>query len=405
MRDETERGALAAELRPAYAGRAPSLFRLALRGGALTLLTLGLHRFWYLTRLRRFHWSALSLGGEPLEYTGRPAELLLGFLVALVVLGAVLGAVNLGLAWGGLVAGFAPYAAFNAATPVLVPLGYFAAWKARRYRAARTRWRGVRFGMTPGGAWGFALRGALWWLAVAGSLGLAWPAMQVALRKRVMNATRWGDLAFRQGGDWRRLMRPWLAVWAVAVLGVAAAGAKAWSVPARTWQGGGGVGGAVDIVLAVLFLGLAAGAAWLLWQRYAAAFEREMTGALEAGDGVRFASDLRAGRLLRIRLGALLAYAACGALLVAVTAGALADASAGFWATRGWVVPIALYVAVAVGFGALRETVLVRPLIRAYAEALTIRGAGALDAARQRPGDRAAEAGGFAEALDVDIGV
>ena len=46
----------------------------------LTVLTLGIYRFWMKMRLRRWYRSAIRLGGHPLDYVGDPIEKLLGFL-------------------------------------------------------------------------------------------------------------------------------------------------------------------------------------------------------------------------------------------------------------------------------------------------------------------------------------
>lgn len=400
-----------ARLRPVYAGPPVRLARLAVVGNGLTILTLGVWRFWYLTRLRRFHWSAIRVGGEALEYTGRGVELLLGFLIAAVALGLLLGLANLALVFGGVAAGFAPEAAFNAALPVLLPLWFFAGYKARRYRAARTRWRGLRFGMTAGGAWGYALRGTLWVLALIATLGLARPAMQLSLRRYVMDRTFWGDQAFAQGGGWRALMGPWLLLWGVGALGLAATVAVGWeSVSAAMEARGGPPPPPTGRPVTTVTLGAATVAAvWLLWQRYEAAAHRVLSGGLTLG-GARFSADLRAGRLIRIRLVAGIAYA-----LLLLALGTATAAAFGFEAAGGWLTPETQGVAAAtlavayalgfVGFGVVREVALVRPLIRAYAGSLTLHRAGALDAARQRPRDPAEEAGGFAEALDVDIGI
>ena len=50
-----------------YAGRGMPLFFLALKTGFLTVLTLGIYRFWARTRIRRYFWSAIRPGGVPLE--------------------------------------------------------------------------------------------------------------------------------------------------------------------------------------------------------------------------------------------------------------------------------------------------------------------------------------------------
>ena len=67
-------------------GRTGPLLGLAIKTGIFTVLTLGLYRFWMKTRLRRWYWSSVRPGGQPLEYVGEPMEKLLGFLIAVVIM-------------------------------------------------------------------------------------------------------------------------------------------------------------------------------------------------------------------------------------------------------------------------------------------------------------------------------
>src|ERR1700685_1355842 len=69
-----------------FLGRETAYWRLRVKGAALLILTLGLYRFWFATDVRRFLWSNTEIGGETLEYTGLPTELLGGFLLALAIL-------------------------------------------------------------------------------------------------------------------------------------------------------------------------------------------------------------------------------------------------------------------------------------------------------------------------------
>ena len=66
-----------------FTGARFELFLIVIRGYALMLPTLGLYRFWQATWKRRFYWQNTVIDGEPLEYTGTPAQLLLGFFFAL----------------------------------------------------------------------------------------------------------------------------------------------------------------------------------------------------------------------------------------------------------------------------------------------------------------------------------
>src|SRR5437879_13107132 len=70
----------------AFSGSRGEFFRLARRGAALELVTLGFYRFWLLTDIRRHLWSNTLVDGDAAEYTGRGKELLIGFLVALAIL-------------------------------------------------------------------------------------------------------------------------------------------------------------------------------------------------------------------------------------------------------------------------------------------------------------------------------
>src|SRR4051794_10765484 len=78
-------------LRPAYDGRLARFAWLTAKTGLLALITLGIYRFWGRTRVRRYVWSRISVGGDRLGYTGTGREMFLGFLrVALLFAGFAL---------------------------------------------------------------------------------------------------------------------------------------------------------------------------------------------------------------------------------------------------------------------------------------------------------------------------
>src|SRR5258708_16170467 len=70
----------------AFSGDRGEFFRLAARGAALELVTVGFYRFWLVTDIRRHLWSHTIVDGDAAEYTGRAKELLIGFLFALPIL-------------------------------------------------------------------------------------------------------------------------------------------------------------------------------------------------------------------------------------------------------------------------------------------------------------------------------
>ena len=52
----------------------------------LTIVTLGIYRFWAKTRIRRYLWSQTEFLGDRFEYTGTGKELLIGFLIVFAFL-------------------------------------------------------------------------------------------------------------------------------------------------------------------------------------------------------------------------------------------------------------------------------------------------------------------------------
>lgn len=113
----------------------------SLRNGALYLLTLTAHGFWGRSEARRWIWAAIDLDDEPLDYGGGGAELLVGFLLRLTLVG---GALAVGL-WGVRSFGIwgAPIAlAGLAAAAFFEGFSRFAGFV---YLASRTEWRGAVF--------------------------------------------------------------------------------------------------------------------------------------------------------------------------------------------------------------------------------------------------------------------
>ena len=197
----------------AFSGSRGEFFRLAKRGAALELVTLGFYRFWLLTDIRRHLWSNTLVDGDAAEYTGRGKELLIGFLVAL----AILVPIYLGYFLIGLEA--ERYKAF-ASIPLVAffyLFGQFAIYRARRYRLTRTVWRGVRFWMT-GSGWIYALRASLWGLLTVVTLGLALPWRTAALERYKMRHSYYGDLKGSfEGRGWGFFKRGWW-LWLVAIV-------------------------------------------------------------------------------------------------------------------------------------------------------------------------------------------
>jgi hypothetical protein len=161
------------------------------------------------TRLRRYYWSSVRPGGHPLEYVGDPMEKLLGFLIAVVALAFYIGIVNLILMYLSFALFQGDVTAYALSFAGVIPIWFYAMYRARRYVLARTRWRGIRFGVEPG-AWGYAGRALLHWGITILSLGLLWPRMTFMLEKYKIDRTFLGNQRLEQGGRWQMLYRPFV---------------------------------------------------------------------------------------------------------------------------------------------------------------------------------------------------
>jgi uncharacterized membrane protein YjgN (DUF898 family) len=189
----------------AFAGHRSDFFRVVERGAWLELVTLGFYRFWLATDIRRHLWSHTEIDGDAAEYTGRAKELLIGFLVALAILGPVYLAYFLVGLEAERVKAFASFPLFA----FFYVFGQFAIYRARRYRLTRTVWRGVRFWMS-GSGWAYAGRATLWGLLVMVTLGLALPWREASLERYKMRHSFYGDLQGSfEGRGWEFFKRGW----------------------------------------------------------------------------------------------------------------------------------------------------------------------------------------------------
>ena len=190
-------------IRPVYDGTLAGLYVVYLKNLVLSLLTLGLYRFWARTRLRRYLWSHTSAFGDRFEYRGTGLEMFLGFLTGLglllVVAGIGIAAYSVSgddnpladvgldntLSLGFLVLGF--------------PLLYVAQYGSLRYRLTRSAWRGIS-GHLEGSAWKF---GALYTgLSIANTLcmNLLRPVLETRVAQYQLRNSRVGTAAVEFAG-------------------------------------------------------------------------------------------------------------------------------------------------------------------------------------------------------------
>lgn len=400
-----------------FAGRRWRLFWLAFRTGLLTILTLGFYRFWMRTRLRRWYWSAVRPGGHPLEYVGAPLEKLLGFLVAVVVLAFYIGIVNLLLMFASFSIFEGASVAYGASFLGVIPLWFFARYRARRYILARTRWRGVRFGLAPG-AWGYAWRAIMHWLITILTLGLLWPRMTFWLEKYRTDRSFFGTQRFAQGGRWTMLWRATLHVWIPLLLAAGLGLALLAEMPteAATLEDPY-TDAVVDLPLPLdqrllLFIPLT------FWALYGIVHYRvrsfEILTRHKSLGGVSLAAEPNPRRVLWIGLSGYVLVLLAIALPVTPVVGALvfvevsqmvpADAlDVPRWALAA--LGALLYFLIFLMWSTLTHVFVTLPLTRHYATRFTVQNPAALAQIDQRARDEFAEAEGFADALDVGAAI
>lgn len=200
----------------AHSGKFFNVLGLALKNAGLTIVTLTLYRFWARTSMRRRLWSRAWVMGDPLEYTGTALELFRGFLIALpcFFLPAMFVFYIAPLAMEPVIAGWLTLGFYIVSVP-LVAAGRY--WM-RRYQLSRTRWRGIRMGLS-GSAWGFATASWGWWVLQVLSLGWYTPAARMNRAKLMWENTRFGDQPFEfledgespQKGLWWPFALGWFA--------------------------------------------------------------------------------------------------------------------------------------------------------------------------------------------------
>lgn len=393
-----------------FAGRRWTLFWMAFRLGILSVLTAGIYRFWMKTRLRRWYWSAVRPGGHPLEYVGDPWEKLLGFLIAVVFLAFYIGVVNLLLMFASFSLFNGNFAAYLLSFVGVIPFWFYAQYRARRYVLARTRWRGIRFGLAPG-AWKYA-RIALWhWFLTILTLGLLWPRKAFYLEKFKTDNTYYGSARMEQNGRWTGFLRPWLLFWIPSILifcimfGMAVMSGYL-EIP-------------IDITILIPPLVLLT-PIWLplFLVNYNIKATRYLTSQKSIA-GVMLKIEPRFWRVTGIYFwGYLLAGIVSFVVLIPVALAAVAavaavgvDMELDLSMLEG--IPTIVFTAIGIGsyfllfltWSAITHAFVRMPLFRHYAETFTLTYAERIATIGQRPRDEFAEAEGFAEALDVGAAI
>ena len=291
-----------------YDGRVGELYRIFLLNLLLTIVTLGIWRFWAVTRMRRYVWSRTAGLGERFEYDGTGMQLFLGWLLALgVLIGLVLvaGLLSHLLQGAGPIVAVLPILALYA---VILILTMGAVFSAQRYRLGHTIWRGIRGGMQ-GSMITYGLWSALYSLASLFTAFQLHPWAALRLYERRINASFMGNQRFaascRAGEVYLKFLAAFagFVVLAIVVFGVfgflernelvllAIPDPKQVPIVMR----------AILLPLLLAYLLLILGSA-LISCGYTAAFYRHATGHTTLG-GLHFGSDVTAMAVLKLILG------------------------------------------------------------------------------------------------------
>lgn len=189
----------------------------------LTIVTLGIYRFWATARTRRYLWSRTRFIDDRFEWAGTGMELFKGAVMVFLLIGLPLIGFNfliqrLVLNGDALTAGVLGLAFFL----LVYWLVGVARFRALRYRLARTYWRGIRGGSDdPGMGYGVSYM----WKNFVGTiaLGLLIPWSMVSLWNERWRAMSFGPYKFEANGRVEGLMGRFLLCYAAPFLAIIAA--------------------------------------------------------------------------------------------------------------------------------------------------------------------------------------
>lgn len=370
----------------------PGLALLVLRNWALNLLTLYLYRFWAKTRWRRQVWGDAVLWGDSIEYAGSGLELFRGFLFAalavfpiLLFFGVSHELVEPGGFWS-----WIDYLGYYLALYALIVVAEF---HSRRYRLARTLWRGIAFRQAAKFDEYARMHARLFW-RVWLTLGWTAPRLMVGRKAWLIAHTRFGAARFQCAVEWRDAMPACRSVWWTAAAFVAL-WFYYWSLAGRGSPAATPIGWAVWLAATVL--------AWR-YALYRVVEFRVLANATRLGAvGAVCRAESRPAIRAALVAGAIGVASVAAVLAVIVLAIVVFDAADrydAFWY-------LMFYLGVLGVFGALgfaRDAWLVPMLLRGLIEATELTAADALLSLPAERDDDAAGGEGLADSFDAGLG-
>ncbi len=398
-----------------FLGDEGAYWRLRIKGAALVVVTLGIYRFWLATDVRCFLWSNTEISGDTLEYNGLATELLVGFLFAVAILvplymGFALVALELDMvAVRPALIGFA----------LLLLLGEYALYRARRYRLTRTVFRGLRFDQH-GSPWRYSIYALVCWGIVIVTLGLAYPWTSAFIERFKMRNTSYGDLQGRFEGRGLSLFLRGLPMWLLIVgpivvaLGVLSAQVD-WDALGRLMDQGDddafkkiGEMLAPGVGISIAAISMSFIALPLFYPVFQAVKLRWWISGLRFGE-VTVTSRLRIRQVYRVYLRLMLYLfllgllaSVMGGMTVAVVLGIVGLAhNATLSQVAVGAISLLLYVVVMIGSSTIYQVIVAAGLWRLGAQTAALSGEAALDGVRATGTASSALGEGLADALGV----
>jgi uncharacterized membrane protein YjgN (DUF898 family) len=205
---DEDRGETASAFR--FHGNWWAFLPIALTNLLLTIVTLGIYRFWATTRERQYLWSETEFIDDRLEWTGTGMELLIGFVMVLFLILLPFFGINL-LAQAMALQGQAGLAALLTFTMFgfIFYLSGIARFRGLRYKLSRTYWHGIRGGSD---VQGFAYGWSYMWRTFVGAipLYLLTPWAMMTLWNERWNSMSFGPHKFNSVGDERETYKRFL---------------------------------------------------------------------------------------------------------------------------------------------------------------------------------------------------
>jgi uncharacterized membrane protein YjgN (DUF898 family) len=202
-----------------FTGTWQEFLPIALTNLLLTIVTLGIYRFWAKARERRYLWSRTRLIDDSLEWSGTGKEMFIGFVVVMVVLLPIF----FGLQFAVQALVLRGQVAASVLLVITLYLGLFyligvARFRALRYRLSRSWWHGIRGGSDDGG-WEFGLKYMGKTILGMIALGLLVPWSMTELWNDRWNRMSFGQHPFEARASTDGLMGRWLLIYLVPVIG------------------------------------------------------------------------------------------------------------------------------------------------------------------------------------------